>query len=152
MRALQVIRRDFSHKTRERGKDYYRRGAVEIVDSEPNHIRARVQGTDLYNLSIDWDGSQYSYSCSCPRFQEHEDLCKHIWATLLAADARGILPGAGDFANEIESDEEDERRRGVHPRSPDDEVRRSAGRTHQIPRASACHRAAAARHLATAAR
>jgi hypothetical protein len=108
LRALQVIKRDFSHKTRERGEDYYRRGAVEIIDTEPNLIRARVQGTHLYNLSIGWDGSQYSYSCSCPRFQEHEDFCKHIWATLLAADARGTLPGAADFANDTNGDDEDE--------------------------------------------
>ena len=108
MRALQVIQRDFSHKTRERGEEYYRRGTVEIIDSEPNRVRARVQGSNLYHLSIGWDGSQYSYSCSCPRFQEHDDLCKHIWATLLAADARGVLPGAEDLADETDGDDDDD--------------------------------------------
>src|ERR1700722_18641608 len=107
LRALQAIKRDFSHETRHRGEEYYRRGAVEIIDTQPNRVRARVRGTNIYDLSVEWDGSQYSYSCTCPRFQQHEDLCKHIWATLLAADAKGILPGAEEDVDDDEDPDEE---------------------------------------------
>ena len=96
MRALQAIQSDFSRKTRESGEDYYRRGVVEIIDSQPNRVLARVQGSRLYDVNVGWSGSEYSYFCTCPHYEEHGELCKHIWATLLAAESGGVLPGAED--------------------------------------------------------
>ncbi|MGD0389305.1 MAG: DEAD/DEAH box helicase [Tepidisphaeraceae bacterium] len=107
MRALQAIQSDFSRKTRERGEDYYRRGMVKIIDSQPNRVLARVQGTQLYDVNVGWSGSEYSYFCTCPRYEEHNELCKHVWATLLAAESRGVLPGAEDFRDETEEEEEE---------------------------------------------
>ncbi len=31
------------------------------------------------------------YACSCPFYQENEYCCKHVWATLLAAETAGLL-------------------------------------------------------------
>ena len=107
MRALQAIQSDFSRKTRESGEDYYRRGVVEIIDSQPNRVLARVQGSRLYDVNVGWSGSEYSYFCTCPHYEEHGELCKHIWATLLAAESRGVLPGAEDFHDENEEEEEE---------------------------------------------
>ncbi len=92
MTAIQELKSDFPRHTRQKGEEYYRRRAVEILDGEPGHIRARVQGTYPYDVHIGWDDDEYHYSCSCPHFVNHDEPCKHIWATLLAADARGILP------------------------------------------------------------
>jgi superfamily II DNA or RNA helicase len=113
LRALQAIQSDFSRKTRESGEDYYRRGVVEIIDSQPNRVLARVQGSRLYDVNVGWSGSEYSYFCTCPHYEEHGELCKHIWATLLAAESGGVLPGAEDFhavgsASADETDEEEE--------------------------------------------
>ena len=33
-------------------------------------------------------------SCSCPYFSPTGDPCKHLWATILMADARGLLQSA----------------------------------------------------------
>ena len=33
-------------------------------------------------------------SCDCPYFQDRFHVCKHIWAAVLAADSRGLLPPA----------------------------------------------------------
>jgi superfamily II DNA or RNA helicase len=90
--AIQELKNDFPRKTRLKGEDYFRRRTVEIVDTEPGHIRARVRGTYLYDVTVGWDDQEYHYGCSCPCFADRDQPCKHIWATLLAADSRKILP------------------------------------------------------------
>jgi superfamily II DNA or RNA helicase len=109
--AIQELKSDFSRKTRLKGEEYYRRKAVDIVDSEVGHIRARVQGSYLYDVNVGWDDEEYHYGCSCPHFVDHDEPCKHIWATLLAADARGILPADvhddGPEDDEVEDADED---------------------------------------------
>src|SRR5262249_30587678 len=46
-------------------------------------------------------------SCTCPYFEE--DSCKHIWATMLAAEAQGYLHDASREINELEmADDEDD--------------------------------------------
>jgi superfamily II DNA or RNA helicase len=108
------LKNDFPRKTREKGENYYRRKAVEIINSEPGRIRARVQGAHLYDVNVGWDDDQYSYNCSCPVFVDRNEPCKHVWATLLAADAKGILPGnvpdadPDDFQQEEDDEEENQ--------------------------------------------
>jgi hypothetical protein len=106
--SIQILRSDFSRQTRNKGEDYYRRKAVQIVDSEPGRIRARVQGSHLYDVSIGWDEVEYHYHCSCPYFVEEGEPCKHLWATLLAADAKGILPEDVETMDEDDAEEEEE--------------------------------------------
>jgi hypothetical protein len=110
LRALQAIQSDFSRTTRLKGEDYFRRGTVDIVEHDPSRVVAQVQGGDNYDVQIGWNGSEYSYFCSCPHYEDHGALCKHIWATLLAADARQILPGAEEIQglHQGESDEDDD--------------------------------------------
>jgi len=106
---IQQLKSDFPRHTRRKGEDYYRRNLVQIVDGEPGRISARVQGTALYNVSVGWDDVEYHYHCSCPYFVQEGEPCKHLWATLLAADAKGILPddveAADDLADEAEEEE-----------------------------------------------
>jgi hypothetical protein len=102
---IQQLKSDFPRHTRVKGDDYFRRNAVQIVDSEPGQIRARVQGTALYDVSIGWDDVEYNYHCSCPYFLDEGEPCKHLWATLLAADAKRLLP---EDAERVEEDEVDE--------------------------------------------
>ena len=53
-----------------------------------------------------WTHSSRS-SCTCPHFMNHSLICKHIWATILAAEAQGIPliePGAGREASGTAND------------------------------------------------
>ena len=118
LRALQTIQSDFTKSTRHKGEDYFRRRTVTILDHDATRIRARVRGTYEYEVSIGWDGSEYSYDCTCPHFQDHGELCKHVWATILTADARHILPSGNNNVDETEGDldnDEDDFVREVRP-------------------------------------
>ncbi|MEM8996119.1 MAG: SNF2-related protein, partial [Acidobacteriota bacterium] len=62
-----------------------------------------------YEVQIDWFDSEHSgiltASCSCPTYIAGR-LCKHIWATLLTADQRGIakrVAGTGPLQVFLES-------------------------------------------------
>jgi superfamily II DNA or RNA helicase len=105
--VIHQLRGDFPRIIREKGHDYFRRNAVEIVETESNRIRARVKGTHLYEVKIDWGDDGFNYHCTCPFFQDRDVSCKHLWATLLVADARGLLPKSSPrgFAQEDDEDE-----------------------------------------------
>jgi len=107
LRAIQELRNDFTRTTRHKGEDYFRRKAVKIMDHDATRIRARVQGSELYNVDIQWGGEEFTYDCSCPHFEQHGELCKHLWATLLTAEAQGILPQPDRNGDEDQDEDED---------------------------------------------
>ncbi len=83
-----------------RGEEYFRRGAVEIVNQGLTGLTAAVQGSASvpYIVELDWSKATQEtlfVSCSCPRFDD-VGVCKHVFATILAADAAGLgesVPG-----------------------------------------------------------
>ncbi len=100
---------------RERGKQYFVQRRVAIDASDDYGLNSTVRGSGrVYEIQLDWLDTEtsgiLSASCQCPRYQTGF-LCKHIWATLLAADQRGhskkvpgsselhvLLPSTGHFA------------------------------------------------------
>jgi hypothetical protein len=64
---------------------------VNIRVGSPTEIGARVQGSELYNVWLKWSNGKLMAGCDCPFFEEHGNLCKHIWATILEADEQGHL-------------------------------------------------------------
>jgi hypothetical protein len=64
---------------------------VKIHMGSPTEVGAMVQGSELYNVSLKWLDGKVKAGCDCPFFEEHGNLCKHIWATILEADERGYL-------------------------------------------------------------
>ena len=54
-------------------------------------VVARVRGTSKYRVRLRMRGSKLLASCSCPYFSPQGEPCKHLWATLLLAEARGLL-------------------------------------------------------------
>ena len=85
-----------SATTRQRGAEYARSGAVNITKrhlaEEP--LQAQVRNTSLYTIFIDYDNGVLVASCTCPYFDDTEEVCKHIWATVLVcASARIPFPG-----------------------------------------------------------
>ena len=74
----------FDSKILERGKDYFRGGAVQELEIDEEEISAVVEGTDEYQVTISLsDGGIDEMDCSCPYAEEHE-CCKHMAAVLYA--------------------------------------------------------------------
>ncbi|MEX2586788.1 MAG: DEAD/DEAH box helicase [Actinomycetota bacterium] len=82
-------------RIRERGQLLYRRGAVHVFYADDQQVRARVQGTELYTVSLTLQGSTLKVLCECPYFTGNSGVCKHIWSAVLVSDAAGYL-GAYD--------------------------------------------------------
>lgn len=66
-----------------RGQAYYRRGHVTDLIVDDNEIRATVQGTHAYRITIQFTDEHFRTTCTCP--YDFGGDCKHIVATLLAA-------------------------------------------------------------------
>ena len=90
----QKIAREFHDAVRSRGQSYFVKNRVAITASSPGEVVARVKGTAKYRVRLRLRGDRLVATCSCPYFSPFGDPCKHLWATILAADARGLLPGA----------------------------------------------------------
>src|ERR1044071_4184929 len=80
----------FDPKIRDRGFAYFRGGAVKILEHSEVHVRAQVKGTHDYFVELSLGLNSLDVACTCPYFYDGED-CKHIWATMLAADSKNYL-------------------------------------------------------------
>ena len=89
---------DVPEHIRAKGSAYFSRGAVVSIGGNPERISALVEGSRDYNVEITREKDGYIGSCDCPFFQDRFHVCKHIWAAVLAADARGLLPPAEPHA------------------------------------------------------
>jgi hypothetical protein len=73
-----------------RGYKYFTQNRVENLEEvEPDTWIAEVQGTDIYNVTIELDGNEISdWQCDCPFEGE---ICKHVTAVLyeLTDDNKG---------------------------------------------------------------
>ncbi len=81
--------------TRQRGRQYFQRGVVRLRHGDAESVEATVRGTETYSVSIFHEGHALVSACTCPFFAEYGQVCKHIWATVLAAEPRGFLQRAG---------------------------------------------------------
>jgi superfamily II DNA or RNA helicase len=93
-----VLARFVSERTRTKGYRYFNAGAVTILDASPEALGAEVTGTDVYAVDIVREDEGFVARCECPFFLDRYDICKHIWAVVLAADAEGLLPPDGPDA------------------------------------------------------
>jgi len=83
-------------RTRSRGQAYFSAGAVRKLSGDEWSVEARVQGTRLYDVDIFRLENSFESSCNCPYYDGSADICKHIWATILAAEKTGYLKGDND--------------------------------------------------------
>lgn len=93
---LGALRSGVDRGVRERGEAYFRGGAVEEIEGGAARVRAVVQGSELYDVGVRFDPESVELlcGCTCEYIAEYGDICKHIWATLMAANARGLLGAA----------------------------------------------------------
>jgi hypothetical protein len=80
----------FNPKIRDRGVAYFRSGAVKILEYFDSYVLAQVKGTFDYFVSLSLTLNSLDVACTCAYFAGGED-CKHIWATMLAADSKNYL-------------------------------------------------------------
>jgi superfamily II DNA or RNA helicase len=116
MRWAHRLSSQVSSGVRSRGSRYYSSGNVHIQRGSATHVEAAVQGSIPYSVKVRIDDRKVVVMCDCPYF-DTEGTCKHIWATLLAAEADGYLHRvasmwtpfivAGNVGAESEDDEDD---------------------------------------------
>jgi superfamily II DNA or RNA helicase len=80
-------------KVRDRGREYFWSGAVTIHEGDAWYVNATVQGSRRYEVSLSREKQGITAWCTCPSCEENLQVCKHIWATLLAAESQGCLKG-----------------------------------------------------------
>src|SRR5260370_38099470 len=112
MQLSQVFASSVSSRSRSRGEWYFRSGAVEHLTSCGGIIEATVMGSEAYSVLLQPSDDMLSGSCTCPYFADHLEICKHIWATILTAEGRGLpLAPRGRVAAAI----------GLEPLNPDND-------------------------------
>jgi superfamily II DNA or RNA helicase len=90
-----AVAAQFDYGVRERGGAYFMRGAVRIQEGDAHSVSAYVKGSRRYAVSLDLFDGELFVDCDCPYFADY-GLCKHIWATIRAADAcRYVRPPSG---------------------------------------------------------
>ncbi|MGA2253341.1 MAG: SNF2-related protein [Thermoguttaceae bacterium] len=99
---------EFDSGVRSRGEQYFRETRVSPGARGPSDFRAYVHGGSDYEVVLDWEFSreQLAVCCTCPYYDEHA-TCKHIWATILAADAANIGPRGKSRLGVLPMDPED---------------------------------------------
>ena len=97
MGIAQKVARNFSDAVRSRGQSYFVKGRVTLMTARAGEVVARVRGTSKYRVRVRLRGSKLLASCTCPYFSPQGEPCKHLWATLLLAEARGLLQSAPVF-------------------------------------------------------
>jgi SNF2 family DNA or RNA helicase len=82
----------FTSAVRHRGLEYAEEGCVTLLDPGPGEIAARVAGTREYLVEADWVHETLTISCDCPYAIEEGEFCKHIYAVLLEAEPKRLIP------------------------------------------------------------
>ncbi|HEV2845844.1 MAG TPA: SNF2-related protein [Thermoanaerobaculia bacterium] len=101
MNLADVLATFVNAKIRKRGIHYFRGRRVSLSSCDREQAKATVSGTSLYQVALTREGKVLRASCSCP-FADRGVSCKHIWAVILAADAKGGLRGAdGSFPSRL---------------------------------------------------
>lgn len=70
----------------ERGKNYHREGRIQHIERFDDFVTAKVQGTTLYDVTVELNENAINTNCTCP--YDGPGDCKHAVAVLLelAAD------------------------------------------------------------------
>ncbi len=120
MNLASILSDDFDSSIRNRGKIYYWQSRVRIRRGTDREVQASVRGSRTYDVNLDWTDGTLSLDCDCDYF-DTVGPCKHLWATVLAADAKGYLAqakGAFRVARDYGEEEADGGAAGVDEGEP----------------------------------
>src|SRR5947209_6573629 len=126
MSALSLSARlteNFSTNVRKRGEQYHRERRVHIHRGSESELCASVNGSQTYDVRVNFSNKTLSVWCDCPHFADTSNPCKHLWAAIVAAEERGYLRApvsAPDFAfDSCDYDFEDQLDGRIHHRTTD---------------------------------
>ncbi len=89
----------FSSDVRQRGRECFERGNVELQTPHAGELaRAKVTDTQTCTVVLTDAEDKAAITCTCPHFDEGH-YCKHIWGTLLALDRQRMGEGGGNGAD-----------------------------------------------------
>ena len=128
MGIAQKVSRDFSDAVRSRGQSYFAKGRVAITAATAGEVVARVRGTAKYRVRLRLRGAKLPRLVLLPVLQPDGEPCKHLWATILMADARGLLQAAPVAPAEAGQRPAAPRRRPTPAGGPDRSAAAGAGR------------------------
>jgi superfamily II DNA or RNA helicase len=95
--SLRQLKKYFSSAVRSRGRQYVDDDLVEDLETQDHSLTAHVQGGSRYNISVRFDlNGEPRFNCDCIFFSNNEEPCKHLWATLMVADEKGLLASMPD--------------------------------------------------------
>jgi superfamily II DNA or RNA helicase len=102
---------------RDRGRSYFLTGAVTLGTITSRRVAASVEGSEDYDVDVELEGKSVFATCTCPYVAENGTVCKHIWATLLAAEKRGFATSVaiGPMRLFVDDDDDDD---GYEPPMP----------------------------------
>ncbi|MFH0907468.1 MAG: DEAD/DEAH box helicase [bacterium] len=85
-----AVSHNFEEGIRRRGNEYFRSRRVSLKNGSTDAVTATVHGHGRYDIYLRWVDEDLIAGCTCPYFHD-VDLCKHVWAVVLAADSEGYL-------------------------------------------------------------
>src|SRR5690606_27116197 len=72
---------------RQRGREYFAQGMVELIGVTETKVTAKCAGTRLYKTKLELKNGALSGECSCPAFEDFGP-CKHMAAVCYAVMAK----------------------------------------------------------------
>lgn len=115
---------NFDAATRNGGSNYFFQGRVYMRGGSGRHAEARVRGHQSYEVTLEWQNGVLFAACDC-LYYDSVGPCKHLWATILAADRHGYLSAAAsapritlDWESDDAGGESGGLRHGGTPSSP----------------------------------
>ncbi len=78
-----------SADARLQGEQTFHAGRVLVTGHGRNFVNAMVSGPSPYQVVIERATERLTVSCTCPSYEADLEVCGHIWAALLTAEARG---------------------------------------------------------------
>jgi hypothetical protein len=91
MALTQKFAQEFSHTAQAEGEKIFHHGDVRFDERMPDSIEATVTVGQQFGVFLGREKGLVRYACDCPHYASTASPCKHIWATLLAAEAQDYL-------------------------------------------------------------
>src|SRR5947209_38760 len=74
------------------GVEIFASGGVEIFEEFSNSLEATVnEKGERFLVTLDNEKWAVVYSCECRRYEQTLEPCRHVYAAMRAAEARGLV-------------------------------------------------------------
>ncbi|HEY2253403.1 MAG TPA: DEAD/DEAH box helicase [Planctomycetaceae bacterium] len=93
MTLAQVLEGQFRGDIRFRGAAYLKAERVSITRVTPDNVFAVVHDGVDYQTQLSREKEDLRMHCACSNNDRGVAVCKHLWATILAVDAGGLISG-----------------------------------------------------------